>query len=294
MGPLQKHLSIHEGVALVKHAYDLGINFIDTAELYDSYDYLKAVFQVIPRENYVVATKCYAYSKETAKYSLDKALKEIGTDYIDIFLLHEQESEYTLKGHYEAIEYFVDMKKKGKIRAFGISTHYISAVKAALKYPEIEIIHPITNFKGLGIQDGTMEEMVVAIEEFKGLGGGVYGMKPFGGGNLLDNIDACFKYVKNLKVIDSIAIGMQSIDEIDYNVKKMLDRPIDEQLKNRVSGHKKYLEVADWCILCGACVEKCDHNALEIHGSKVQVNRERCVLCGYCSSVCPEFCLKVY
>ncbi len=46
------------------------------------------------------------YTEDMAKESLDLALRELDTDYIDIFLLHEQESIHTLRGHYEAIEYF--------------------------------------------------------------------------------------------------------------------------------------------------------------------------------------------
>ena len=48
-----------------------------------------------------------------AAASLDKALMELNTDYIDIFMLHEQESIYTLKGHKEAIEYFLEAKQRG-------------------------------------------------------------------------------------------------------------------------------------------------------------------------------------
>ncbi len=294
MGPLQRNLSFEEGASLIRYGYERGINFLDSAELYETYPHIKEALKYIDRSDYVIASKCYAYSKETAEESFEKALKGLGTDYIDIFMLHEQTSGLTIKGHYEAIEYFLKMKAQGKIKAFGISTHYVEAVRAALKYPEIQVIHPITNINGLGIQDGTMDDMYSALKAFKATGGGVYGMKPLGGGNLLSNVDACFDFVLNLDVLDSVAFGMQSFDEIDYNVKRVNGEVIPIDLKERVSGHTKKIQIADWCIKCGACVKKCDHHALSLENDEIIVDRSKCVLCGYCSSVCPEFCIKVY
>ena len=294
MGPLQRDLSAFEGASLIEYAHDKGINFIDTAELYETYGHIREAFKRISREKLVVASKCYAYSTQTAKESFEKALREMNTDYVDIFMLHEQMNEMTIKGHYEAIEYFLKMKSEGKIRAFGISTHYVAGVKAALKFPEIEIVHPITNVNGLGIQDGSRLDMENAIASFKARGGGVFGMKPLGGGNLLSSIDMCFDYILGQTAIDSIAFGMQSKAEIDYNVKRICGDPITPSLEEAVKQGDKKLQIAEWCIGCGACVKKCDHKALRLDGAKVIVDRNKCVLCGYCSSVCPEFCIKVY
>lgn len=294
MGPLQRNLSAFEGASLIEYAYEKGINFLDTAELYETYAHIRQALKTIPRDKFVIASKCYAYSEETAKLSFEKALREIDTDYIDIFMLHEQMSDHTIRGHYEAIEYFLKLKQEGRIRAFGISTHYIAGVKAACKYPEIEIVHPITNVGGLGIQDGSRSEMESALKTFKALGGGVIGMKPFGGGNLLASVDACFDYILAQNDIDSIAFGMQSKAEIDYNVKRVGEEPISNELRTLVANNEKKLQIADWCIGCGACVKKCDHKALKIIEGMAVVDRSRCVLCGYCASVCPEFCIKVY
>ena len=53
------------------------------------------------------------------------------------------------------------------------------------------------------------------------------------------------------------------------------------------------LHIADWCIACKKCEEKCTHKAINIVEGKAVVNNDKCVLCGYCSAVCPEFCIKV-
>ena len=294
MGPLQRNLSAFEGASLIEYAFEQGINFIDTAELYETYAHIGEALKRIPRERFVIASKSYAYSEETAKVSLEKALRELNTDYLDVFMLHEQMSEHTIRGHYEAIEYFLKMKQEGKIKALGISTHYVAGVKAAIKYPEIEIVHPITNINGLGIQDGSREDMEIALRQFKAKGGGILGMKPLGGGNLLGNVDACFDYILAQEYIDAIAFGMQSFAEIDYNIRRINQQPISEGLREAVATGEKRLKVADWCIGCGACVKKCDHKALRLENGMAVVDEARCVLCGYCSSVCPEFCIKVY
>ena len=203
-------------------------------------------------------------------------------------------NDMTLKGHEEAINYFIKMKQKGVIGAFGISTHYVAAVRAALKHPEIEVIHPITNINGLGIQDGSIDDMVEALNAFRAKGGGVYGMKPFGGGNLLKQKEACYDFVFKAEFLDSVAFGMQSKDEIDQNVNTLLGIETTTDISERLLKQMKRLEVSEWCIKCGACVKRCDHHALTMTEGGLHINREKCVMCGYCASVCPEFCLKVY
>lgn len=292
MTPFQANLSIEEGAKLIQYAYTKGINFIDTAEIYDNYKYIKEALKGINRKDYVIATKTYAYSKEMAEESLNLALKELDTDYIDIFLLHEQESIHTIRGHYEAIEYFIKAKEKGKIRAIGISTHRIAGVLGANKYDEIEIIHPIINMRGIGIQDGSIEDMLMAIEEANKLGKGIYGMKPLGGGHLIGESEKAFNFVKNIPFIHSFAIGMQSKEEIDANVSLVETGFVAESLKESLRKKKRKLIVADYCIACGNCVKTCKQNGIEIIEGKAVPN-ENCILCGYCARNCPEFCIKV-
>lgn len=293
MGPLQANLSPEEGGNLLLYGFEKGINFIDTAELYGTYAHIGYALGNWKRENVVIATKSYAYSEKTAEESLTKALLEMDTDYVDIFLLHEQESSHTIRGHYEALEYFIKMKEKGYIRSVGISTHTISAVKAALSYDEIEILHPIVNKTGLGIQDGSIQEMGEYLAQAYNLGKGIYGMKPLGGGNLLKDFKNCFDFVLNLPFLHSIAVGMQTREEIDINVSVFNGEEINKDILEKVRRKKRKLLIDFWCEACGNCVEACGHNALSIVNNKIVVDTNACVLCGYCSKTCPQFCIKV-
>ncbi len=112
MTPFQANLSIKEGAELIQHAYKSGINFIDTAEIYDNYKYIKEALKGIDRKDYVIVTKTYAYSKELAKESLDLALKELNTDYIDIFYYMNRKVSIRLEAIMRPLNTFLKQRKR--------------------------------------------------------------------------------------------------------------------------------------------------------------------------------------
>lgn len=294
LGPLQRNCEASLGASLLKKAYDLGINFFDTAEIYGTYKHINGFLKMdIKREDVIIATKSYSYDFKTAKDSLDKALMEMGTDYIDFFLLHEQESEHTIRGHAEAIEYFLEQKKKGIIRWFGVSTHFIECVNIVKDLEYIDVIHSILNVDGIGIQDGTVNDMVNQLTDAKLKGKFIYAMKPLGGGHLIKNYEYAINFIMNQDYVDAVAIGMQSEDEIIANIISFQGEEIPLELKEKISNTKRTLIIANWCTGCGICVERCQHGALKIAKNKAEVNLDVCVLCGYCSKSCPNMCIKV-
>lgn len=84
----------------------------------------------------------------------------------------------------------------GKIRAIGISTHRVEGVYAVTQYDELDVVHPIVNKAGIGIQDGTIQDMLNIIEKAYNMGKGIYGMKPLGGGHLIGQVEESFNFVK--------------------------------------------------------------------------------------------------
>ncbi|QXM05978.1 aldo/keto reductase [Crassaminicella indica] len=293
VGPLQANLPIEVGAEVIAEAFNRGVNFIDTAQLYKTYPYIKRALEISKRKDIVIASKSYAYDEETAKKSLDEALTELKIDKMDIFLLHEQESEYTLRGHYEALRYYLKMKEMGIINAVGISTHTVRAVVAAAEMEEIDVIHPIINIKGIGIQDGSKDEMLKAIKKAYKNGKGIYGMKPIGGGNLIHSVEESLDYVISIKELHSIAVGMQTKEEVIANILKFNGEKVPDEVQQKISKKTRKLHIDDWCEKCGNCVKHCKHHALNIVNNKVVVDKDKCVLCGYCSSYCPQFCIKI-
>ena len=129
MSPLQRNMPPEEGARLLVYAYERGVRFLDTADLYGTYPHIRLALKDAP--DYVISTKAYCYDRDTARAALERAFAGTGRDYIDLFMLHEQESELTLRGHRPALDALYDCKAKGMVRAVGISTHHVAAVRAA-------------------------------------------------------------------------------------------------------------------------------------------------------------------
>jgi ferredoxin len=145
----------------------------------------------------------------------------------------------------------------------------------------------------LGIIDGKRDDMLKAINKAASAGKGIYSMKPLGGGNLIKDKRACFDFVLKNPDIHSIAVGMQSVEEVISNVLTFEGKETPENIKKALSEKRRKLLIDFWCIGCGSCSKKCTQNAITIKNGKAVVDPERCVLCGYCSAFCPEFCIKV-
>ena len=291
VSPLQCAFDTNDAADLFCYAIDNGINFFDTANLYETYAPLKKAVKY--NKDIVIATKDYCYDNKTAEESLNRALKGIGRDYVDIFLLHEQESVHTIRGHFEAIEYLIKRKEKGDVKAIGLSTHFLSCVNACIEYPEIEVVHAIYNKRGLGIADGTASEMKKAIEALTEKTKGVYLMKALGGGHLISDPKTAFKTAFEVEGISSIAVGMKNIAEVDYNLALFKGNEPAEETKAKIKRTKRKLIIHDWCIGCGNCISACDKGALSLSDGKASVDEKKCVMCGYCAAKCKDFCIKV-
>ncbi|NYB75964.1 aldo/keto reductase [Sedimentibacter hydroxybenzoicus DSM 7310] len=290
---LQNSDSLDNKVRLLNYAYKKGINFFDTAELYDNYNILKEFIKDKDRETLTIATKSYAYDKDTAEYSVNKALKELNTDYLDVFMLHEQENGNNFLGHYEAVERFMKYKEQGVIKHFGISTHRVAAVRDSIKFKEIEFVFPLINKNGIGIQDGTVNDMLDAIKKAKEQNKFIMAMKIYGGGHLITDAQESFNFVNGISAIDAIAVGMSTIEEIDANICYLESNELNINIKNKIRNQKRTLIVEEWCIGCGKCANKCRQNALTIIDGKCVVDMNKCVLCSYCASECTDFFIKI-
>jgi predicted aldo/keto reductase-like oxidoreductase len=292
ISPLQANLPVKEGSAVIRAALEQGVNFIDTAKIYDNYDHIKEAIKGDFSDT-VIASKSYNYTREGMQKSLTEALRGIGRDYIDIFLLHEQDSALTIKGHWEAVEYLVAARRRGIVRAIGISTHSVECVRAAALVPEFDVIHPLINKYGIGIQDGSAEDMLAAIAFARSAGKGIYGMKALGGGNLISRKNDALEFILGIEELSSIAVGMQSVDEVNYNIKFFAGKPVAAAIEKRLAERNRYLHIEQWCRGCGSCMEKCSAGALSVLSGRAVVDPGLCRLCGYCSTACPDFCIKI-
>lgn len=292
MGPLQAKLSSDEAERVILAALDQGINSIDTAEMYDMDAPIKSALKEFSGD-VVLSSKSTATSYSEMEKSILGALSGLGRDYLDIFYLHA--AKVTLDVFEEragAFQCLLDYKRKGVIRAVGIATHVVPVVEKAAMIKDIDVVFPLINKKGLGIVEGSVTEMVRAIELASQSGKGIIAMKSLAGGNLIKDIRAAFSFVRNIEGITSVAVGMSNADEVGVNVRLFNDEDIMESDLERLRSTKE-LFVARFCIGCGTCVQACPNEALALQDGRVVVEKDKCILCGYCNPICPEFALRL-
>ncbi|MBQ3880382.1 MAG: aldo/keto reductase [Oscillospiraceae bacterium] len=292
MGPLQAGFSPEEAGEILAFAFEQGINFVDMAQLYDVYPYVRYALKKTARDDIVLCSKTYAYEYDKAVEAVEEARKALDRDVIDIFMLHEQESELTLRGHRPALDALYDLKAKGILRAVGISTHHVAAVRAAARIG-LDVIHPLINVAGWGIVDGTREEMENAISDAYAQGIGVYIMKAFGGGNLHKQSEKCLEYVLSLPFADAVAIGMQAKDEVEANIHFFETGSYTPEQAQRLREKNRRIHVEDWCVGCGTCAKHCPQGAISVQDGRMHVDQKKCVLCAYCSAFCEMYAIKM-
>jgi aryl-alcohol dehydrogenase-like predicted oxidoreductase/ferredoxin len=293
IGPLQANISVEKGAKLIRAALEKGINFIDTAEGYKTYPHIKKALEGY-NEEVIIATKSSAKTYQKMEQSIKDALASLDRNYIDIFLLHAARvTPSVFKERAGALQCLKDYKAKGIIQAIGISTHVVEIVRRAAEIKEIDIIFPIINKLGIGIVGGSVIDMIKAILEAHKAGKGLYAMKALGGGHLINQLEEAFNFVRNIKGISSLAVGMVSPEELELNIKIFNDEEIPKGLFTQKIKPSKRLFISTFCKGCGTCVKTCPNNALSLENGKAVVDRKLCILCGYCNPVCPEFAIRL-
>jgi len=292
MGRLQARLSPAEGAMAVRRALELGINFFDTAKTYGSYPHLREALDGW-NDEVIIATKSKAATYDNMEKDVHSALEELNIKRIGVFHLHQVRSKEDFSQRQGALECLLDYQKRGIIQSIGISAHTPGGVKALLDCPDIEVIMPIINKDGLGIIDGTLEEMVDAVKAAAVEGKSLYAMKPLGGGHLIKQIPEAINYIRNLGVFDAISVGMKTPDEVEMTARIVAGQFVPQRLLDRIKTAVKHLIIYDSCKACGICEETCDQGAIKVEGKKAKVDQEKCILCGYCAASCPVFCIRV-
>lgn len=206
------------GGQLLKRAFELGVNFWDTADNYGAHPGIREALRGLDRLQVVVATKTYGSRRVDVEESLERSMMEMGIEWVDVYLLHAIDRVQQLKECSEALKAMVEAKESGLIRAIGLSTHTVPVMKAVLDMPEIEVVLTVINKAGSMIREGSLQEMLEATQEAYDAGKAIYLMKVLARGELTHDIESALRYVFQLPYIHSASIGMTSIKELEMNV----------------------------------------------------------------------------
>ncbi|HLO59700.1 MAG TPA: aldo/keto reductase [Bacteroidales bacterium] len=201
------------GVAdLLQAAYDRGVIFWDSADQYGSHPHLKEALKRVPREKVVILSKTHASTEEEMKADLDRFRKELGTDYIDILLLHCMVNKDWPKEKAGAMEVLEQARQKKIIKAHGVSCHTLEALKTAAETPWVQIDLARINPAGVSMDD-KVPTVVPILKQMKQSGKVIMGMKIFGVGKLIDRKDECIKYALAQDYMSCFTIGIESLDQ---------------------------------------------------------------------------------
>ncbi|MDF2840208.1 MAG: aldo/keto reductase [Clostridia bacterium] len=293
MGPLQRNLTVEESAAIIEQALHMGVNFIDTAQMYKTYEPIALAIKnsgIRP----ILASKSNMKSYQDMEAAVNEALQSLGVDYIDIFHLHAaREGADAFEVYADALRCLVDLKKIGKIKAIGISTHSVSVANLAADHELIDVVFPIINMTGMGLLEGTKEEMIQAIKKLHKNNKGVYLMKVLAGGSLINCYHDAMKFARDIESYHSIALGMTSFAEVEFNINYFEGKETGK-LPHQTSKDKKALVSRGLCKSCGKCIEACPNNCISFdEDGKASIDKAICLTCGYCTPVCPEFAIRI-
>ena len=317
-----------EAVRALRRAVEGGINYFDLAagdgatfpiwgealsEIRKSLYY-----QIHFGADYTAGTYGWSLDLETIKRSVAKQLKELRTDYIDYGFIHCQDEAsdwetYLKNGVYD---YILSLKKAGVVRHVGLSSHTPAVIGRIMDDAEIDMlmfsVNPAYDYGQGEYANGTVDERAAVYRRCESEGVGISVMKPFSGGQLLDEKQSpfgqaltpyqCIRYCLDKPGVLTVLPGAKSVSEVESLI-AYYDQP-EEALDYSVIGTFAPPEAGGKCVYCNHCkpcpmgidvglVNKYydlaragDAMAAE-HYRTLEKNASDCVGCGHCDSRCP-------
>ena len=205
---------------LLLNGYDHGLHFFDAADSYGSHPHVAEALKHVKRDQVTVLTKTFSRDPKAARADLDRFRRELGTDYLDVCLIHcVTEGDWTER-YRGVMDVLSEAKQKGIIRAHGVSCHSVQALRAAAKSSWVEV--DLARINPIGAEmDADPATVVSVLKEMKAAGKAVVGMKILGQGALRTRQDEAIKYALSLGVLDAFTIGAESKQEQEDLVRRI-------------------------------------------------------------------------
>lgn len=282
--------------ALILKAREANINFIDTARAYTvSEEYLGYALEGI-RQDFVLASKTYSRSKEAAAKDIETSLKNLRTDYIDLYQIHnpsaaELEQVQRPDG---ALQALIEAKEQGKIGHIGLTLHSVELFEQAVDFPWVEtLMFPYNIVETQG------EEMIRVCKE-RNIG--FIAMKPLAGG-AIDDATMALSFIAQNDGVTVVIPGMATAEEMTQNIQAVSNpvacTPEDlEKIRNELG--TQFCRRCNYCAPCTAGIPISAAFLMEGYYTRYNLKEwavaryealahtaGECVDCGLCEERCP-------
>ena len=217
-----------QALTLLKQAWDLGINLLDTAPAYGNSEQRLGELLSLHPKDWVIATKVgetfdsttgeshYDFSPEFITRSIQKSLKKLRRDYLDIVLIHSDGNDKHIIEHDGALEILAELKRQGLIRAIGMSTKTVEGGLLALEQSDIVMVMHNLHYQQ---EQAVLDKALVDNK-------GVFVKKALASGHLTstdsstDIVQANFDFIFDHPAVSSIIIGTINPTHLSDNVVK--------------------------------------------------------------------------
>jgi aryl-alcohol dehydrogenase-like predicted oxidoreductase len=219
--------------ALAMGCYERGIRLFDAADLYGTHPFLAGALKNMRREDYVITSKIWFRSggipepeRPNPDVVVERFLKELNTDYIDLILFHCVTSEKWPEELNDQMNVVAKLKKKGLVRAHGVSSHSLVCLERCIDEPWVDSVHARINPYAMSMDVKTVEEVPKVASVLKAIrkqGKAVIGMKIIGEGRLgnsPEKRDESIKYALESGCVDAMVVGFEKVEEVDDFAKR--------------------------------------------------------------------------
>jgi predicted aldo/keto reductase-like oxidoreductase len=232
-GSIQRRLEREEFNRLVRYAYDQGITYIDTAQSYNTHEWVRDAIKPLPREKLFIQTKMHKNTEKPLEV-LDRFRKELNTDYLDSVLVHCAVTKNWDEEQKIMLEAFEEAKDKQIIRAHGVSCHSLPALSRAAQLDWVDVHLVRINPQGAHMDTpverwnakSDASHVPAVMEQIRAMHRkhhGIIGMKIIGNGDFTDPADRekSIRFAMQCGLLDAIVIGFKSTAEVDEAIRRM-------------------------------------------------------------------------
>ncbi len=234
-GQVQRDMGQEKFTALVRHAFDRGLRFIDTADDYHTHGMVAKAIAGLPRDQLTIQTKLQFRSGKDVMAELDRFRKELGVEYLDIVLLHNTDE----KGWPEKLEKHRDAlaaaKEKGIIRAHGVSVHGLPGLREVARCKWVDVALVRINHAGRHMdgptgrwaEESKFDDAVAEIKKISEAGKAVIAMKLIGNGDFTaaEEREKSIRFVLTRPFVNAVDIGFKTPAEVDEAIER-IDRAL--------------------------------------------------------------------